>query len=160
MCLLHRINWRRTREMEEEEMYLSNLSGFGLSLFVCVCVLKTLRFTSVCCTHTPPSTSFSSHKEAFHDSTHLIFFSQHMGGTITPYDIFSRQDILLMCTAHSIIQLPLIIPPPPNQLSVITKEKAVHPLVIHPPKCSFYSNSIFSLRFTLKTTPRWQDVKS
>lgn len=38
--------------MEEEEMYLSNLSGFGLSLFVCVCVKNTT--IHLCLLHTPP----------------------------------------------------------------------------------------------------------
>lgn len=37
------------------------------------------------------SGSLPAHKEVFHGSTHLIFFSQHMDGTITPYNIFSRQ---------------------------------------------------------------------
>lgn len=37
------------------------------------------------------SGSLSAHKEVFHDSTHFIFFSQHMDGTITPYNLFSRQ---------------------------------------------------------------------
>lgn len=121
----------------------------------------------------PPGTlvcraSFLPHSQhildVFHDSTRLIFFSQHMDGTITPYNIFSRQpgyfaDLHSTQYHPTTPHLPLL-SHPPNQLPVITKEEAVHPLVIHPPKCRFYSNSIFSLHFTLKLTPRWQDLQS
>lgn len=46
----------------------------------------------------------SAHLEVFHDSSHLIFFSQHMDGTITPYNIFSHQPGYF--AAHSIIRYP------------------------------------------------------
>lgn len=74
----------------------------------------------------------------------------------------ASQAILLICIAHSIIQLLPSLPllsHPPNQLPVITKEKAIHPLVIYPPKCRFDTNPIFPFLFTLKLTPRWHDLK-
>ena len=106
------------------------------------------------------SASPSAHLEVFHDSSRLIFFSQHMDGTITPYNIFSRRPGYF-ADLHSTQHHPTIPPPhlpllsrPPNQLPVITKEEAVHPLVIYPPKCCFYCNLIFYPHFTLKLTPR------
>lgn len=88
------------------------------------------------------SGSLSVHKAVFHGSALFFLFSQHMDGTITPYSLFSHQSGHFADLQSTKNPPATHHPPPQNQLLVITKEEAVHPLVLHPPKCRFYSNSI------------------